>query len=79
MSYARARLAAEEEAYSHRLYIAEGLRVISENTARRVGGNYLSRAWQQPRSAPRPEKPADVVAVEIINGAGLTFKGGVRE
>ena len=62
------------ERHSYRVYIAEGLRVISESAARQVQGNYLARKWQEPTRPAPPEKPADVVALEIIHGAGLHYR-----
>ena len=62
------------ERHSYRLYIAEGLRVISESAAKRVQGNYLAMRWQEAMRPAPPEKPAEVVALEIIHGAGLHYR-----
>jgi hypothetical protein len=68
-------MAEEAEVYRYRSYTAEGLRVVSENTAKLVGGSYLVRAWDEAPKPAGPEKPADAVAADIVAGLGLTFRG----
>lgn len=75
MSYVRARMEEEEEAHSFRVYAAEGLRVLTESAARLCRGRYLKRSWGEIGMPAKPEKPADQVAVDIVSGAGLTFRG----
>lgn len=75
MRYAGAKMAEEAEAYRYRCYIAEGLRVVSENAAKLAGGSYLARAWDEAPRPAGPEKPADAVAADIVADLGLTFRG----
>ena len=75
LSYVQARMAAEQEAYSFRVYTAEGLRVLTESAARLCKGRYLKRSWGEIGENEVPEKPADQVAADIVSGAGLRFRG----
>lgn len=55
---------------SRDLYIAECLRMITENTAKITGGKYIERSLQDIIS-PKPQKSAD----EIVSTIKAKFRG----
>ena len=63
------------ETKAYRLYVAECLRMISENTAKNVGGRYvaksLSEFWEPSRAEPSDERTGEEIAAEICRKNGL--------
>ena len=64
----------KEERY--RNYIADSLRLISENVAKLVGGSYFKTRYAELcEQAKEPEKSGDEIARDIIRRAKLKLKG----
>lgn len=62
------RQSAEKELYKS--YIAECLRLIGENTAKEVGGNYMTNSYTD-LVKPKKEKSADEIVKQVIADVGL--------
>lgn len=70
----------EQEAYKS--YIAECLRMVSENTAKFAGGRYMSMSFDEMlRPKPKDTRTGDEIAAEVIKKAGLkaVVKGGEEQ
>ena len=71
-----AEIKAEQKKRGFRMYIAENLRMIGENTARAVnGGKYITAKWEEEQKQ-RDDRTGDEIAADIINRAGLKFTEG---
>lgn len=60
----------EEDAF--RMYIAEGVKILTENTAKQFGGSALSISFRDIISG---EKPDERTEEDIINGLKEKLKG----
>lgn len=62
----------EREAY--KTYLAECLRMVTENTAKSAGGRYMNLSFAE-MLHPKPEdaRTSDEIVADIIKGAGLTI------
>lgn len=67
-----ARLQKDSELDILRHYVANGIRLIAENTAKVVGGNYLTVSYEEIiHPKPKDERTGDEIAADVIRGAGL--------
>ena len=56
-------------------YIANGIQMISENTARKAGDRYLSVSYREIiNPKPADNRTGDEIVEDIIRRAGLTVK-----
>lgn len=62
------------EARSFRAYAADALMLLTENTAGRGAGRYLTRRWTDV-IRPADDRSGDEIAAEVIARAGLRFGG----
>lgn len=68
----------EHDAY--KTYLAECMRMVSENTAKFAGGRYMSISFAEMlRPKPVDNRSGDEIVADIINGAGLTIVEEVGE
>lgn len=67
----------QEDEKKYRYYLTDCLKLITENTAKYVGGSYISNRYKDIVD-PQPiiEKTGDEIAAEIIMKAGLQLKEG---
>lgn len=65
-----------QKVLAYQRYVADGIKVISENTAKFVGGSYLTKYFVDLINHQEDERTGDEIAEEIIRKAGLTLKGG---
>ena len=58
---------------AYRIYVAECLRVMTENTAKQSGGSYSNKPFADVigNSKPKDERKADEIIAEISFRAGL--------
>lgn len=61
-------------------YVADCLRIITENTAKLSGGSYYSRKLSEALAPKKEEEPidGDALALEVIRKAGLKARKGVE-
>lgn len=83
MGYCKARLVRELEEKTYRVYVTDALKLTGENTARFVGGSWLSTRWLDALT-PEPQRvvddrKAEEIAADIWARAGLGGKGGERK
>lgn len=55
MQYTAARYAEKKEDDAYRSYLADGIRLITENTAKIGGGGYLKTRWADMKN-PKPKE-----------------------
>ena len=60
----------EAKETQYRAYLTDALRIIGENTAKYVGGSYLTVRWCE-LDKPREEEDGDEIAADVIRRAGL--------
>lgn len=75
ITHAVAEINERAEARRYRAYITDALMVMTENTAKFVGGSYVKTRWLKDKEL-EDERTGDEVALEVIMRAGLKVKGG---
>lgn len=72
MRYAMARYQSQQRDLAYRIYIADCLRIISENTAKMGGGSYITAKFEDIIN-PKPvdNRAGEEIAADIINRAGI--------
>ena len=72
MRYAIARYQSQQRDLAYRIYIADCLRIISENTAKMGGGSYITAKFADIIN-PKPvdNRAGEEIAADIINRAGI--------
>ena len=72
MRYAIARYQSQQRDLAYRIYIADCLRIISENTAKIGGGSYITAKFADIIN-PKPvdNRAGEEIAADIINRAGI--------
>ena len=72
MRYAMARYQSQQRDLAYRIYVAECLRIISENTAKMGGGPYITAKFEDIIN-PKPvdNRAGEEIAADIINRAGI--------
>ncbi len=64
---------AKEESYKN--YIADTLKLINDNLAKRIGGSFIQARYSElTKRNNEPEKSGDEIARDIIRRAGLKVK-----
>lgn len=72
MRYATARIGEHCKEKVFREYVADGVHMISENTAKFSGGSYLSVRYDDIiHPKPRDTRTGEEIAADIIKRAGL--------
>lgn len=60
-------------------YIATGLKMLTENTAKIAGGSYLTVSYTDIiHPKPQDERTGDEIVADVIRGAGLKIVEGGR-
>ena len=72
MRYAIARYQSQQRDLAYRIYIADCLRIISENTAKVGGGSYITAKFSDIIN-PKPvdNRPVEEIAADTIKRAGI--------
>lgn len=72
MRYAIARYQSHQRDLAYRIYIADCLRIISENTAKMGGGSYITaKFYDIINPKPVDTRTGEEIAVDIIKRAGI--------
>ena len=70
MLFAKLQKDSELEMFGH--YIANGLKMLTENTAKIVGGSYLAVSYTDIiHPKPKDERTGEEIVADVIRGAGL--------
>ena len=72
MRYATARFNQHQRDLAYRIYVSDCLRIISENTAKIVGGSYITAKFADIIN-PKPvdNRTGEEIAADIIKRAGI--------
>lgn len=72
MRYAIARYQSQQRDLAYRIYIADCLRILSENTAKVGGGSYITAKFADIIN-PKPveKRTGEEIAADIIKHAGI--------
>ena len=72
MRYAMARYQSQQRDLAYRIYIADCLRIVTENTAKAVCGSYISAKFADIIN-PKPvdNRAGEEIAADIIKRAGI--------
>ena len=72
MRYATARFNQHQRDLAYRIYVADCLRIISENTAKTCGGSYITAKFSDIFN-PKPveKRTGEAIAADIIKRAGI--------
>ena len=72
MRYAMARYQSQQRDLAYRIYIADCLRILSENTAKMGGGSYITAKLSDIIN-PKPveKRTGEEIAADIIKLAGI--------
>ena len=72
MRYAMARYQSQQRDLAYRIYVADCLRIISENTAKMGGGSYITAKFADIIN-PKPvdDRTGEEIAADIIKRAGI--------
>ena len=72
MRYAIARYQSQQRDLAYRIYVTDCLRIISENTAKMVGGSYITAKFEDIIN-PKPvdNRTGEEIAADIIKLAGI--------
>ena len=73
MRYVLAQYRREQEDKAYRIYVADALRLISENTASSVGGKYITARFADVIAPPKEEdnRTCEEITAEILARCGL--------
>ena len=72
MRYAIARYQSQQRDLAYRIYVAECLRMIGENTAKVSGGSYMTAKFEDIINPnPVDNRTGEEIAADIIKRAGI--------
>ena len=72
MRYAIARFQSQRRDLAYRIYVADCLRIISENTAKVGGGSYITAKFADIiNPKPADNRTGEEIAADIIKQAGI--------
>lgn len=72
MRYAMARYQSQQRDLAYRIYVADCLRIISENTAKMGGGSYITAKLDDIINPnPVDNRTGEEIAADIIKRAGI--------
>lgn len=72
MRYAMARYQSQQRDLAYRIYVADCLRIISENTAKIGGGSYITaKFYDIINPKPADNRTGEEIAADIIKRAGI--------
>ena len=72
MRYAIARYQSQQRDLAYRIYVADCLRIISENTAKMGGGSYITAKLADIiNPKPADNRTSEEIAADIIKRAGI--------
>lgn len=70
-----ARLNEREKTEAYRIYVTDALRVVAENTAQYVGGNYIKARYAdmiEPKK--QDNRTCEEITADVVARCGLTIK-----
>ena len=79
MRYVLARYNEKQRADIYRIYVTDCLQLITENTAKRVEGHYMSKRYTDivdGTAQAENDKDGNEIAMEVIRRLGLSFSEG---
>ena len=72
MRYAMARYQSQQRDLAYRIYVSDCLRIISENTAKRCVGSYITAKFSDIiNQKPADNRTGEEIAADIIKRAGI--------
>ena len=72
MRYAIARYQSQQRDLEYRIYVTDCLRIISENTAKKGGGAYITANFSDIiNTKPADNRTGEEIAADIIKRAGI--------
>ena len=72
MRYAIARYQSQQRDLAYRIYVTNCLRIMTENTAKQVGGNYISAEYEDLINPKKKDnRTGDEIAADVIRNAGI--------
>ena len=72
MRYAMARYQSQQRDLAYRIYVTDCLRIISENTAKMVGGSYVTvKLADILNPKPVDNRTGEEIAADIIKRSGI--------
>ena len=75
MRYALARYRTHQRDLAYRIFVTDCQRMISENTAKSVAGNYISKRFASLMSYVKEDtRSGEEIAADVIKKAGLVVK-----
>ena len=72
MRYATARFNQHQRDLAYRIYVTNCLRIMTENTAKQVGGNYMTAEYEDlihPKK--KDNRNGNEIAADVILNAGI--------
>lgn len=72
MRYVTTRYQSQQRDLAYRIYVTNCLRIITENTAKQVGGNYMTAKYEdliKPKK--KDNRTGDEIAADVIKNAGI--------
>lgn len=72
MRYAMARYQSQQRDLAYRIYVADCLRIMTENTAKQVGGNYMTAEYEdliKPKK--KDNRTGNEIVADVIRNAGI--------
>ena len=75
MRYAQARYNQHQRDLAYRIYVSEGLRILTENTAKMVQGTYLTVNFHDIiNPKPKDERSGAEIASDVLKRAGIEVR-----
>ena len=72
MRYVTTRYQSQQRDLIYRIYVTNCLRIITENTAKHVGGNYISAEYEDLINPKKKDnRTGDEIAADVIRNAGI--------
>ena len=75
MRYVMARYQREQRELAYRIFVTDGIKMVTENTARASGGSYMSQRYFDTINTKHDDRTAEEIAIDTIKKAQLSFKG----
>lgn len=72
MRYVTTRYQSQRRDLIYRIYVTDCLRIMTENTAKKVGGNYVTAEYEDLIKPKKKEnRTGDEIAADVIRNAGI--------
>lgn len=75
MRYVITRYQREQRELAYRIFVTDGIKMVTENTARASGGSYMSQRYFDVINTKHDDRTAEEIAIDTIIKAQLSFKG----